>query len=165
MSARVRFRLLRSLDRRKRNALDGRLWRGSDRCGARFGRKQLDNAIDERSATLFVQIEGGCADLACEDFLKAVAQPQNERGDLRRAAVVTNLDAQDEVYLNGDPYAPAHLLGDAASPTVAVQVGLLTVYDMLKAADRGMVITDVALLEKQGGRSGHWTRDGAAPAA
>lgn len=41
----------------------------------------------------------------------------------------------------------------------AVQVGLLTVYDMLKAADRGMVITDVALLEKQGGRSGHWVRD------
>jgi cyclic pyranopterin phosphate synthase len=42
----------------------------------------------------------------------------------------------------------------------AVQVGLLTVYDMCKAADRGMVITDVALLEKQGGRSGHWVRAG-----
>ena len=41
----------------------------------------------------------------------------------------------------------------------AVQVGLLTIYDMCKAADRGMVITDVALLEKQGGRSGHWVRD------
>lgn len=40
----------------------------------------------------------------------------------------------------------------------AVQVGLLTVYDMCKAADKGMVITDVALLEKQGGRSGHWQR-------
>ena len=41
----------------------------------------------------------------------------------------------------------------------AVQVGLLTVYDMCKAADKGMVITDVALLEKQGGKSGHWVRD------
>lgn len=40
----------------------------------------------------------------------------------------------------------------------AVQVGLLTIYDMCKAADRGMVITDIALLEKQGGRSGHWVR-------
>ena len=40
----------------------------------------------------------------------------------------------------------------------AVQVGLLTVYDMCKAVDRGMVITDVGLLEKQGGRSGHWVR-------
>lgn len=38
----------------------------------------------------------------------------------------------------------------------AVQVGLLTVYDMCKAADRGMVMTDVRLLEKQGGKSGHW---------
>ena len=36
----------------------------------------------------------------------------------------------------------------------AVQVGLLTVYDMCKAADRGMVISEVRLLEKQGGRSG-----------
>jgi cyclic pyranopterin phosphate synthase len=38
----------------------------------------------------------------------------------------------------------------------AVQVALLTIYDMLKAADRGMTITDVKLLEKQGGKSGHW---------
>ena len=38
----------------------------------------------------------------------------------------------------------------------AVQVALLTVYDMCKAVDRGMVIDDVRLLEKRGGRSGHW---------
>ena len=38
----------------------------------------------------------------------------------------------------------------------AVQVGLLTVYDMLKATDRGMAITDVKLLEKHGGKSGSW---------
>jgi cyclic pyranopterin monophosphate synthase len=36
----------------------------------------------------------------------------------------------------------------------AVQVGLLTVYDMCKAVDRGMTITDVRLLEKHGGKSG-----------
>jgi cyclic pyranopterin monophosphate synthase len=36
----------------------------------------------------------------------------------------------------------------------AVQVGLLTIYDMCKAVDRGMVITDVKLLEKHGGKSG-----------
>ena len=39
----------------------------------------------------------------------------------------------------------------------AVQVALLTIYDMCKAADRGMVMTDVKLLEKQGGKSGHWS--------
>lgn len=36
----------------------------------------------------------------------------------------------------------------------AVQVALLTIYDMCKAADRGMTITDVKLLEKHGGKSG-----------
>ena len=38
----------------------------------------------------------------------------------------------------------------------AVQVGLLTVYDMCKAVDRGMVIGDVRVLEKSGGKSGDW---------
>ncbi|MGZ5132286.1 MAG: cyclic pyranopterin monophosphate synthase MoaC, partial [Caldimonas sp.] len=38
----------------------------------------------------------------------------------------------------------------------AVQVGLLTVYDMCKAVDRGMVIGDVRVLEKRGGKSGDW---------
>ncbi len=38
----------------------------------------------------------------------------------------------------------------------AVQVCLLTIYDMCKAIDRGMVISDVALLAKSGGRSGDW---------
>jgi len=41
----------------------------------------------------------------------------------------------------------------------AVQIGLLTIYDMCKAVDRGMVMTDVRLLEKQGGKSGHWVAD------
>ena len=38
----------------------------------------------------------------------------------------------------------------------AVQVGLLTVYDMCKAIDRGMVMGDIRLLEKRGGKSGDW---------
>lgn len=37
-----------------------------------------------------------------------------------------------------------------------VATALLTIYDMCKAADRGMVIEDVRLLEKRGGKSGHW---------
>ncbi len=40
----------------------------------------------------------------------------------------------------------------------AVQVALLTVYDMCKATDRRMVIESVQLVEKSGGRSGHWKR-------
>ena len=47
------------------------------------------------------------------------------------------------------PFVPAV----AATAAVAA----LTLYDMCKAADRGMVMTDVKLLEKQGGKSGHWS--------
>jgi cyclic pyranopterin phosphate synthase len=41
----------------------------------------------------------------------------------------------------------------------AVQVALLTVYDMCKAADRGMTMTDIRLVKKSGGRSGRWRRE------
>lgn len=40
----------------------------------------------------------------------------------------------------------------------AVQVTLLTIYDMCKAVDRGMTMEDIGLMEKSGGRSGHWKR-------
>ena len=40
----------------------------------------------------------------------------------------------------------------------AVHVALLTVYDMCKAVDRGMTMTDIRLLEKSGGKSGTWKR-------
>ncbi|MGI9952294.1 cyclic pyranopterin monophosphate synthase MoaC [Moorellaceae bacterium AZ2] len=45
----------------------------------------------------------------------------------------------------------------------AVSVAALTIYDMCKAVDRGMVITDVRLVEKSGGRSGTWQREGEEP--
>jgi cyclic pyranopterin monophosphate synthase len=45
----------------------------------------------------------------------------------------------------------------------AVSVALLTVYDMLKAVDRGMVIGPVALVEKSGGKSGLWQREAETP--
>ena len=40
----------------------------------------------------------------------------------------------------------------------AVQVALLTIYDMCKAVDRGMTLTNIGLVEKSGGKSGHWRR-------
>ncbi len=40
----------------------------------------------------------------------------------------------------------------------AVQITLLTIYDMVKAVDKGMTIEGVRLLEKRGGKSGHWQR-------
>ena len=41
----------------------------------------------------------------------------------------------------------------------ATTVALLTVYDMCKAVDRGMRIENIRLLEKSGGKSGHWVAD------
>jgi cyclic pyranopterin phosphate synthase len=41
---------------------------------------------------------------------------------------------------------------------VAVSVTLVTVYDMCKSLDKSMVISDICLAEKTGGRSGTWTR-------
>ena len=40
----------------------------------------------------------------------------------------------------------------------AVSIAALTIYDMVKAVDKGMVIGDIRLMEKRGGRSGHWQR-------
>lgn len=40
----------------------------------------------------------------------------------------------------------------------ATQIALLTIYDMCKAVDRGMVIDSVRLVEKKGGKSGHWIK-------
>jgi cyclic pyranopterin phosphate synthase len=39
----------------------------------------------------------------------------------------------------------------------AVQVGLLTIYDMCKAVDRGMVMSNIRVMEKHGGKSGDWS--------
>jgi cyclic pyranopterin monophosphate synthase len=66
------------------------------------------------------------------------------------------------------PAAPCHVRCTATVETVgptgvemealtAVQVALLTVYDMCKAVDRGMAMNDVRLLEKHGGKSGSFT--------
>jgi molybdenum cofactor biosynthesis enzyme len=52
--------------------------------------------------------------------------------------------------------ASATNIADKSLICKAVQVALLTIYDMCKAVDRGMTITGVRLLEKQGGKSGHY---------
>lgn len=41
---------------------------------------------------------------------------------------------------------------------MAVEIALLTIYDMCKAVDRGMIISDIGLVSKSGGKSGDWRR-------
>lgn len=72
--------------------------------------------------------------------------------DIDRAASVIRCTAQVETRGR---------TGVEMEALTAVQIGLLTIYDMCKAAEKGMRITDVRLLEKLGGKSGPWHADAA----
>lgn len=77
---------------------------------------------------------------------------------LTRAAVDFRLEpARSSVVIEAKVECRGPTGVEMEALTAAV-VGLLTVYDMLKAVDRGMVLTDVRLEEKRGGRSGAWRR-------
>ena len=65
--------------------------------------------------------------------------------------------AEDTVELRATARTQART-GVEMEALTAVSVGLLTIYDMCKAVDKGMTLGQIALLEKQGGKSGHWTR-------
>jgi cyclic pyranopterin phosphate synthase len=75
--------------------------------------------------------------------------------------------ASVEVAAQDDPpgvevVATCHTVGRTGvemEALTAASVAALAVYDMLKAADRGMVVRDVMLLSKEGGASGTWERD------
>ena len=76
---------------------------------------------------------------------------------------LTRVAVEFEVLEGSVPTIVCNATAETVGPTgvemealTAVQVALLTIYDMCKAADRGMTINDVKLLEKQGGKSGHW---------
>lgn len=75
---------------------------------------------------------------------------------LTRVAVEFNLDRINNAV---ECTVTAETLGRTGvemEALAAVSIALLTVYDMCKAVDRGMTLTQIRLLEKQGGRSGHW---------
>jgi cyclic pyranopterin phosphate synthase len=75
---------------------------------------------------------------------------------LTRVAVAFELDAAASRVVCTATVETRGRTGVEMEALTAVQVGLLTVYDMCKAADRGMVIDGVRVLEKHGGKSGDW---------
>jgi cyclic pyranopterin monophosphate synthase len=79
---------------------------------------------------------------------------------LTRVAVELDIDAAEHAVTCTATVECDGKTGVEMEALTAVQVGLLTVYDMLKAIDRGMTITDVKLLEKRGGKSGAWRAEG-----
>ena len=77
------------------------------------------------------------------------------------ASITVDLDF-DEALPGIVLQAEAHITGQTGvemEALTAVSVGLLTVYDMAKSLDRGMVIEGIRLLRKDGGKSGTWTAD------
>jgi len=75
---------------------------------------------------------------------------------LTRVAVEFELDEANALVRCSAQVETLGRTGVEMEALMAVQVGLLTIYDMCKAADRGMVIDGVRLLEKRGGKSGEW---------
>jgi cyclic pyranopterin phosphate synthase len=75
---------------------------------------------------------------------------------ITRVAVEFELDAAGSLLRCIAQVETLGRTGVEMEALTAVQVGLLTVYDMCKAVDRGMVMTDIRLLHKSGGKSGEW---------
>ncbi len=66
--------------------------------------------------------------------------------------------AENAVYCRATAEAHAQT-GVEMEALIAVEIALLTIYDMCKAVDRGMTISGIRLLEKSGGKSGEWRRE------
>lgn len=75
---------------------------------------------------------------------------------LSKVAVTFNIDAENASVTCTATCDTTGQTGVEMEALTAVSVGLLTIYDMCKAIDRGMTMREIKLLEKQGGKSGHW---------
>lgn len=143
--------------------------------------------VGDKAATRRIAVAEGWIRMRAETLARIVAG-DNKKGDVlgiaRIAGIMASKRTADLVPLC-HPLALSHVRVDlepqangnavycrvqveTTGPTgvemealTATQVALLTVYDMCKAVDRGMTITDVRLVEKAGGKSGHWRRESA----
>ena len=75
---------------------------------------------------------------------------------LTKVAITFNIDEKAKTITCTATCETTGQTGVEMEALTAVSVGLLTIYDMCKAADRGMTISDIKLLEKHGGKSGYW---------
>jgi cyclic pyranopterin monophosphate synthase len=77
---------------------------------------------------------------------------------LTRVAVEFSVDLDDSAVECSVTAECVGRTGVEMEALTAASVGLLTIYDMCKAVDRGMTIGHIQLVEKKGGKSGHWRR-------
>ncbi len=118
-------------------------------------------------ATLALIVEGnakkgdvlGVARIAAIQAAKRTAEliPLCHPLPITRVAVEFAIDSDRHVVVCTAQVETIGRTGVEMEALTAVQIGLLTIYDMCKAADRGMVMTDIRVIEKQGGKSGDWS--------
>ena len=78
---------------------------------------------------------------------------------LTKVSITFDIDEKDTAITCSATAETTGQTGVEMEALTAVSVGLLTIYDMCKAADRGMTISDIKLLEKHGGKSGDWVSE------
>jgi len=141
--------------------------------------------VGDKHTTRRVAIARGCIAMRPET-LKLIEEGGHSKGDVMGIAriagimaakrtseliplchpiAVTKVDIQMEPQA-GDGFVSCEARVETRAQTgvemealTAVQIALLTIYDMCKAVDRGMTITDVQLVHKSGGKSGDWDRE------
>jgi cyclic pyranopterin phosphate synthase len=123
-------------------------------------------SIHMQPATLALISEGsakkgdviGIARIAAIQAAKRTAEliPLCHPLPLTRVAVEFSIDAAANAVHISVQAETVGKTGVEMEALTAVQLGLLTIYDMCKAVDRGMVIGGIRLIEKRGGKSGHW---------
>jgi cyclic pyranopterin monophosphate synthase len=124
--------------------------------------------IEMRPATLRAVIEGsaakgdvlGVARIAAIQAAKRAAEliPLAHPIAITRVAADFRFDAERSAVTVTATVECRGRTGVEMEALTAAAVGLLTIYDMVKAVDRGMAIRDLQLEEKRGGRSGHYQR-------
>ncbi len=141
--------------------------------------------VGEKSASERQAIADGLIRMS-STTLDEIATHQNKKGDVLSVAQIAGIMAAKRtadliplchplalthvsVTLERQPEIPSiycratvktkDRTGVEMEALMAVQTALLTVYDMCKAVDRNMTIEKVQLIEKSGGRSGHWKRE------
>lgn len=140
--------------------------------------------VSDKENTTRVAIASGIIEVT-KDAYNAVVNNSNKKGPVLQTAVIASIQGAKETSrlipmchplmlssiktdIEELPYIPAFKLtvvaklngqtGVEMEALTGVSIGLLTIYDMLKAIDKGMVIRDIQLERKSGGKSGDFIR-------
>lgn len=133
--------------------------RASARGTVRFGREAFDllkeNRLLKGDALGTARLAGIQAGKRTSEWIPLCHQVPLDRLDVTIELVDGGCEA--EVKATAEARWPT---GVEMEAMVAVSAACLTLYDMAKGVDRSIAILGIELLEKSGGRSGHWRRDG-----